>query len=331
MTDPTAILLLLGTRVSQVDPSAGCSWRVEQTRSLDQCLRRIDEHDEAHVLLSPATASELGSTVLRRLEYLTPGSVLTMLGSADTTDERGFTQHQEDFVVDALQEFRTPVTVVTEFANMLSDTSWVGSLNERQEDYVGRIRSAASELAQRIEDFRSSLSMPRGPAPSMGERPGLAEVLDRLEGTLAQRCQQFQIDDASRTACQGVTVRASGVLFERALQALCEWAVARTASGGEVCLRATCDLEEEARLELQLLYSDPTPTHEDIRVLVEGTVLDGVQRKSVTKLFGVGVELARSTALALGGCLQLEALPGGGGMFRMRLPVVGVPDLRNVA
>jgi len=222
------------------------------------------------------------------------------------------TEAPEEFVVDTIHEFRTPVAVVHSYAELLRDGIG-GDLNSRQIDYIERILESSRRAVQLFDDFVSSYRL-----RLFEERlePDSLEVSNFVE-----KCLTGFAPEAVTTAIAPLVgerlLDVDGDDLHRSLRRVLEWA-ARFGSGPPSLM---VDVEQ-GYVVFDVSFEGPIPSRHDIEVLQVGTLFDGVQRKSVTKVFGVGVELARTLLAGMGAKIELIAR-NEGGVFRMRVPASG--------
>lgn len=230
---------------------------------------------------------------------------------ADAVDAPGL----RSFVRDSLNEFRTPLTAVVEFASILAD-GVAGSLNSKQDEYTRYILEACTELLELHGDFREGAEQRLGAKPVQEETFGLAYAIEEaLLGVRGTRVS-FRID-----------ANDEGLMIGGDREALVK-VIARVAQRAAKCSTRESEVVVQVRavagvkVEIAVLDNGPAPTEGDIRLLKEGTVQNGDLSKSVTQVFGIGIELARTLLLRRGSQLELTRTGDRGGQLSFCLSLV---------
>ncbi|MFT5051701.1 MAG: signal transduction histidine kinase [Chlamydiales bacterium] len=229
-------------------------------------------------------------------------------GTVDPTELRAYLR-------DSMNEFRTPLTAVVEFASLLGD-GLAGPLNEKQSDYTSYILEACAELLELHGDFRQSAGLRLGGNPERVESFGLIHAIEEaLIGVRTTRVT-FRIDandEAVRVKCErNALVMVVARLAQRAAKC--------STRDSEIVIRMRA--VAGVKVEVAVIDNGPVPTEGDIRLLDEGTVRSGDLSKSVTQVFGIGIELARAVLLRQGTPLELSATADCRGQLAFSLPIV---------
>lgn len=216
---------------------------------------------------------------------------------------------------DALHEFRTPLTVILEFASLCLDGVG-GELCDKHREYLGHLESAVLRLEEHLDDYRDTVLMRLGRL-----RPGPAglPLRDAIEGALADLSDEVEFEDRVPRASLVLGLDAGRVSL--ALMRLL--GVARKWSRGEGAVRlsiAATDAEERT-CRVEVTYAGLAPSEDDIRTLRDGLVETehGVDR-TVARVFGLGVAMATVFVESEGGTVRLARTPDGG-RFEVVLPL----------
>ena len=209
------------------------------------------------------------------------------------------------YVRDAVNEFRTPLTAIIEFASILADGIG-GALNDKQQDYVRFVLEASDELEEHFDDFRTSLELQLDEPPMASNEFDLLYAVEEAVASVRTGRTTFRIDAPDRD-CMVVGDRKSLV---RAIARLAKRASKRSPKGSEVGVRLRP--VAGAYVELALLDRGMDPAACDIELLDAGLVENGEHSKSVAQVFGLGVEVARAILEQHGVTLELTPREGGG-------------------
>lgn len=234
---------------------------------------------------------------------------------ASIADRRG----GERLVHDAVHEFNTPLTVIREFASILSDGLCAPGV-VTQEECVRAILGASGDLLDMFESYRG-IETVRAGATSAERRPYTLsaiweELRPVLEARAADRGIRLDADIDPGAAPLEVDRRQVGL----ALRCMVRTAIRATPAGG----RVHCWVRRRTNgfVAFGCLDGGSPLSQEDVRLFEQGEIGDGIERRSRVCTFGLDLELARAVAGANGGRFHLRAGPKGGRACLLFLPVV---------
>jgi len=271
----------------------------------------IDEHC-AESALQAGADEWLPTSALRTGSGLRAAFARQLLAS-HTARYRNLSAELESFVRDSIHEFRTPLTAVHEFAAIISDGIG-GPVTEKQSEYLEYILGGTDRMLELFDDFRDSIRARLGTL-TCNRRPcdTSSLVQEVVDGAATDRVSYAMTVDPAIGQ-----VHADEALLSRTLECLLQRAAKCTPRGGVVRVHVRQYGGDE--VEFRITDQGGTPTPGDRALVAAGTVEDGLQRKSVTKVFGIGVELARAL-VAMHSCeLSLsEEESGTGGTLSFRI------------
>ncbi len=218
----------------------------------------------------------------------------------------------EHFVRDALHEFRTPLTSMHEFASILHD-GLGGPLTDKQHEYLEYVLSGTHDMLELFDDFRDSIRLRLDDLPTMLGTHELKEIVEAALAEAETDRVTFEVEMPHR----GAELYADAGQLRTCLARVLSYAAKSTPRGGRVKLRAR---SIDKSCEFSILNNGPTPTEGDARLMREGVFTNHLQRKSVTKVFGIGIELARALISLNGGQLELTADGEQGSVLSFRVP-----------
>lgn len=231
----------------------------------------------------------------------------------------------ERYTRDALHEFRTPLTVILEFAGLCLDGVG-GELCEKHREYLGHLEGAAARLDEQLDDFRDTMLLRIG-----RHRAGLSGLPVREAVESAVEGVEFEVElrDDLGAADRALDLDAErfALGLTRVLDAARKW----SRGDGPVRVRVAPDAGRADACRVEVAYDGIAPAAVDVRTMRDGLVETehGVYR-TVARVFGLGVAMARSFVEAEGGAVRLEAADGGG-TYSITVPLVPVTEAARAA
>jgi signal transduction histidine kinase/DNA-binding response OmpR family regulator len=224
-------------------------------------------------------------------------------------------RHKSEFLASMSHELRTPLNAVIGFSDVLLDRIF-GELNERQEDYLGDIRSAGRHLLALLNDILDLSKIEAGRMELDLAAFDLEPVLDASIALVRERAAQHGIElsldcDPDLGAVEGDELRIKQVLLN-----LLSNAVKFTPDGGSIVVTAR-------------------PSGADVAVSVRdtGIGIDAADQEQIFDSFGqsggsaskaegtgLGLTLSRRIVRLHGGELTVRSVLGGGSTFTFTLP-----------
>jgi signal transduction histidine kinase len=229
----------------------------------------------------------------------------------------------ERFMCDAVHEFRTPLTVISEFAGLFEDGIG-GPLTDRQETYIGYIQAAVERMGEQFDDYRDGLRMRLGTLSHVPSTDNVAQLL-------ANAAHSMGVDMTSASQLDSVCLQdVDGKRLIEAVKRVIAGAKKLSAKGEPVQIEWVAPPAPKSGAlasgpglaEIRVSYQGVVLSEEDVAVLAEGTVMraNGFYR-SVARVFGLGVSMARLFLIQSGGSLGVELAEKSGGTFVIHLPV----------
>ncbi len=222
------------------------------------------------------------------------------------------TDKMERYMRDAIHEFRTPLTVISEFAGLCEDGIG-GPLTERQEVYIGYILSAVDRLGEHFDDYRDGVRMRLGSLQHGKSCESLRPVLENAVVSMGAEPVRLGVADTLQLD------QVDGQRLTEALKRLIGGAQKLGAKGQPVTVAVR---RVDGVAEIRVTFLGAVVSLDDIEVMAQGTMMreDGFYR-SVARVFGLGVSMARLFLAQSGGTLRLEVEEGVSGAFVATVPI----------
>ncbi len=239
----------------------------------------------------------------------------TALLQAKNEAERG-SKFKDQFLSTMSHELRTPLNAVLGFSELLSDERY-GALNEKQQRYLGHIRTGGELLLSLINDILDLSKIEAGRLElGIEEVPieaAFAEVLSALR-PLAEK-KSLDVAHGGET---DLAVRADAIRLKQILMNLLGNAIKFTPIGGRIQLLARAS---DGHVRVEVRDSGPgIPPEEQKRIFeafyrlrAAGQAPEGT---------GLGLAITQRLVELQGGQLGLESEPGKGSCFYFTLPAL---------
>ncbi len=223
---------------------------------------------------------------------------------------------KSEFLTSMSHELRTPINATLGYADLL-EMEIAGSLNERQHDYLARIRGTQQHLLRIINDL---LDYSRIEAQEIDCDISVESVPEMVETVLPMIEPQALVKglDVSYQHEDGdLRCRADRAKVEQILLNLVGNAVKFTPTGGKITIRS------RSRGDSAVIAVEDTgpgiPADEQATVF-EPFVQLGRTLTSGHEGTGLGLAISRDLANAMGGSLTVASTPGEGATFSLLLP-----------
>jgi signal transduction histidine kinase len=222
------------------------------------------------------------------------------------------------FLANMSYEFRTPLTSIAGFAELLKQ-GIAGELTEQAQDYVDAIAKSADRLSQQINTVLDFSQSEAGALPILRKPVNVKAMMDgvarSVAGEVEERSMQLVCDfQANAGEIAGDEKRLLQVLGQ-----LTDNAIQYGKDGGTLLLHASGD-----RQNVTLVVSDDGP---GMDARQQAAALDGFGRSQSGEntAQGLGLPLARQLVESHDGKLSLESRLGEGTTVTIKLPRVAKP------
>jgi signal transduction histidine kinase len=235
------------------------------------------------------------------------------------TELEAASRHKSEFLANMSHELRTPLNAIIGFSQVLRD-QMVGSVNEKQAEYLDDIISSGNHLLSLINDVLDLSKVEAGQVELEVHPFSLREALERGVVMVRERATEDGVRvgftaDPEVDVVDGDERRIKQVIFN-----LLSNAVKFTPAGGEVDVSAT-RLNGEVRVSVA--DTGPGIAPEDRERIFEEfqqTETGGVQHEGT----GLGLALSKRFVELHGGRIWLESELGRGSTFTFALPTTSI-------
>lgn len=218
------------------------------------------------------------------------------------------------FIANMSYEFRTPLTSIGGFAELLQ-SGIAGELSPQAIEYVEAILSSVERLGEQIENVLDLSQSEAGTLPLSRDPVEVFELLTQVVNERADRLDAAALTLDLRGSAAVGSVMADERRLKRAFGQLVDNAIAATAQGGRILVECS-----RRKGVVQVVVSDNGRGMEPavLARALEGlkTAVDG----TVERRQGLGLPLVRQLIEAHGGTLEMVSEPGEGTSAVVRLP-----------
>lgn len=220
------------------------------------------------------------------------------------------------FIANMSYEFRTPLTSIGGFAELLQ-SGIAGDLTPQQDEYVSAILTSVARLGEQIENVLDLSQSEAGTLPLEQEPVEIFPLLTEVVNERGERITAAGLALDLRGDKSAGTVIGDARRLRRAFGQLVDNAVAATPEGGRILVVAS----RSKGGPLQVVVSDNGRGMEPavLARALEGLKLDA-EGKAVERRQGLGLPLVRQLVEAHGGTLELVSEPGLGTSAIVVLP-----------
>ena len=225
-------------------------------------------------------------------------------------------RHKSEFLAHMSHELRTPLNSILGFAQLLDDPGF-GPLNDRQQRYVGHIRSSGGHLLALINDVLDLSKVEAGQLDLQVETFDLGALAAECAVDLRPQLEAKDLELALRVPGE-LAVRGDRRRVAQVLLNLLSNAIKFTPEGGSVTLAA-------AEAEGGQVAVTVTDTGIGIAPEALERVFDAFWQATVGRTrahdgTGLGLALSRRLVELMGGTIGVESQAGAGSTFRVLLP-----------
>lgn len=226
------------------------------------------------------------------------------------------THNAQQFVEDVAHEFRTPLTVIKEFASIMADGIG-GEVTAKQVGFLDFISEATSDLANLVDDFLDCGKLRTGMLRVDRQSHDPQEIIDltwrMIETRAAAKCitiEKVLPSKLPRVFCDAEKA-------SRALLNLVTNAIKFTNPSGCIRIRV---ISAAGGVRYEVEDAGPGLTSDEIEQLFERFSQTEEAHKISEKGFGLGLSIVRDLVHINLGAVQIWSTPGEGSVFSFTVP-----------
>lgn len=222
---------------------------------------------------------------------------------------------KSDFLATISHELRTPLNSILGFSEVLGSG---GHLNEKQQRWVGNIRSSGERLLNLINDILDLAKIEAGKMQVRLEEFSIGDVVEGLLTMFRPLAEKKNIELRGQAAPEVPLLRQDVTKLQQILSNLLSNAIKFTPEGGRVQLRAEADL---GHLVLTVSDTGVGIAPEEQELVFEKFRQSGNPLTREHAGTGLGLSIVRELCKLLGGEISLRSELGRGSTFTLRLPL----------
>jgi hypothetical protein len=229
------------------------------------------------------------------------------------------TAHQ--FVDDVAHDFRTPLTVIQQYAAIVAD-GLGGPVTELQRNHLDVVAEATQDLSEMVDDFLDSSKLRARSLSVHRESHAANELFESIAPTLKVRAAPKQICVETSIASDTPHFFADLSKAGRVLTNLFVNAIKVTPQGGHLQLRARPT--QAGDVSIDVADQGPGLRPEDVKIIFDRFQQLGDAQLSDTKGFGLGLSIVKQLTCLNLGHVEVQSELGKGSTFSFTLPAFDV-------
>ena len=227
------------------------------------------------------------------------------------------TEQAHQFVDDVAHDFRTPLTVIQQYASLVSD-GLGGPVSDKQRSHLDIITEATQDLSEMVDDFLDSSKL-RARALSVQREPHAAdELFESVVPMLEVRAGARQIRIEQSVARDTPRFFADLSKASRILTNLAVNAIKVTGQGG--CLKLSAHRNSGGDVSIGVTDQGPGLRPQDLKIIFDRFQQLDDPQESATKGFGLGLSIVKQLTLLNLGKVEVQSEPGKGSTFSFTMP-----------
>ncbi len=228
------------------------------------------------------------------------------------------------FVDDACHDFRSPLTVIKEFAAIIAD-GLAGDVNEEQLEFLEIILTRVDQLSQMVDSILDASRLESDVISVKREEHAAAELIDRSRPTLEQLASRSGAKIHFSVADTLPNVFADADSVGRIIVNLVTNACKFIGDDGEIEVWATAG--DDMSVKIGITDNGPGIAPDHVKIIFDRFQQLGQDTPAAKSGLGLGLHIASELARVNFGTLSVESEPNKGSTFAMTLPVFDVDHL----
>ncbi len=222
------------------------------------------------------------------------------------------------FVEDVAHEFRTPLTVIKEFASIIAD-GLGGEVTPKQAEYLNHITGSAGDLAGLIDDFLNSSRLRSNSICVNRKEYTISTIFDAVWPMLQSRAASKSIK-LERDVDEGLpSIYADADKMQRSLINLVVNAIKFSESDGTV--RISAYQNDECSVRIAVHDEGPGLPESALAELFERFNQGGKDERRLANGFGLGLNIVKELVAINLGSVDIQSEVGVGSTFSFTVPI----------
>ena len=235
----------------------------------------------------------------------------------DITEQKQLDQAKTEFVSLASHQLRTPLATIKWYTEMLN-TNDLGSLNDKQKEYLNRMYSVNKEMIDLVEILLNVSRIEIGTLKIEKQITNVPEVIDGILIELSSQIDKKQIQIKKNYNNSLTNLESDPKLLRIVIQNLLTNAIKYNKDGGEVSV----NLNEGGFGARSITISDTgfgIPKEDQEKIFTKLFRAKNVANISNSQSTGLGLYLSKSIIEALGGNINFSSEENSGTSFTLSL------------
>lgn len=231
----------------------------------------------------------------------------------------------QQFVDNVSHEFRTPLTVIREFAAIVRD-GIDGPVTESQRSRLSTLINRTDDLSNMVDDLLDTSRLESGLLKTCREEHDLSDIITRVEKMLRTRAENKKVHLEIGEVPQNLAVFCDEEKLRRVLVNLLVNAIKFTPVDGQITISAK--MADEHRVCITVSDTGPGIAADELhRIFERFQQVEAHHRMASCKGFGLGLSIARALASLNLGSLQVNSVLGEGSQFSVLVPIANMESI----
>jgi len=231
----------------------------------------------------------------------------------------------QQFVDNVSHEFRTPLTVIREFAAIVRD-GIDGPVTPAQSQRLSTLISRSDDLSRMVDDLLDTSRLEVGLLKAFRKDHDASVVIKQVERMLRQRAAAKSIEIKVNAISPETMIFCDEEKLRRTLINLLVNAIKFTPVNGNI--EISVQSVQEDRLKITVSDSGPgIPAEELTRIFERFQQIESHHRMASCRGFGLGLSIARALASINLGSLEVASVYGEGSQFSVLVPFANLNSI----
>ena len=231
----------------------------------------------------------------------------------------------QQFVDNVSHEFRTPLTVIREFAAIVRD-GIDGPVTPNQQTRLSTLITRTDDLALMVDDLLDTSRLESGLLKTCRKMNNLGKVVSQVEAMLSHRAKAKQISLTVHDLPADLQVFCDDEKLRRILINLVVNAIKFTPATGAIEISSS--IADTNRVKITVSDNGQGIPAEDLnRIFSRFQQVSENERMASSKGFGLGLSIARSLASLNLGSLEVASTEGQGSQFSVIVPAARIDSV----